>query len=427
MKILFLTQLLPYPLVGGPKIRAYYMLRYLAERHQVTLVSFTRPDDKPEDIAHLQQFCETVHAVPMRRSVFKNGQSALQGLITRQPMVIWRDRLPEMAALIQHLVDVTPFDAVHADQTSMAQYGLLAKKAHPPGKRPFTILDQHNAMYLLVARQAQHERSFLQRRLWQREARAFRKYEKQLCRAYDRILTVTGEDKTALLNLFSVQESRRINARMTPLPICVEPQTQPILPREDQTPQILYLGTMFWPPNVEGALWFANQVLPRVLLKVPQAKFTIAGKNPPPEVEALARVDSPLAGHITITGFVPDAGPLLARSRVFVVPLLAGGGMRVKILDAWQWGIPLVSTSIGAEGIHTQPGKNILLADDPQAFADAVVALLSDVNLARRLRENGRSWVEENYNWRTTYRRLDDIYVQVDRIYHGHKIHEELM
>ena len=146
---------------------------------------------------------------------------------------------------------------------------------------------------------------------------------------------------------------------------------------------------------------------------MPQARFTIAGKNPPPEVQALAATSSPLAQHIEVTGFVPDPQFLLATSRVFVVPLLAGGGMRVKILDGWQWGLPIVSTTIGAEGIQSEPGQNILLADEPEAFAAAVVRILQDDALACRLRENGRSWVESHYNWREVYQRVDELYYRL--------------
>jgi glycosyltransferase involved in cell wall biosynthesis len=161
---------------------------------------------------------------------------------------------------------------------------------------------------------------------------------------------------------------------------------------------------MFWPPNVEGVLWFAGEVLPRVLEQVPEAQFTVAGKRPPDAVRALA------GSNVDVVGYVTDPTPLLARSQVFIVPLLAGGGMRVKILDGWQWGLPIVSTTIGAEGIRTRPGENILLADEPRAFADAVVRLLKDSDLRNSLRENGRRWVEQEYNWRQVYSRVDSIY-----------------
>jgi glycosyltransferase involved in cell wall biosynthesis len=413
-RILFLTQVLPYPLYGGAKIRGYYMLRSLAAEHEVTLVSFTRADDRAEDIAHLRGQCDVVHTVPMERSVVKDGRSFLGSAINGKPAVILRDRLPAMEATLARLVAEAPFDAIHADQTSMAQYGLFARDCHAEGKRPSTVLDQHNALYLVVQRQAEHERGRLRQHLWRREARLLAQYEATLLGDYDTILTVTAEDKEALLRLLPREAAGRLAGRIKVVPICVDPaEREMIEPIDQEPPRILHLGTMFWPPNIEGVLWFAEHVLPRVLDEVPEAVFTIAGKNPPPEVRALADKASPTGAHVEVTGFVADPLPLLAASRVFVVPLLAGGGMRVKILDAWLWGLPVVSTQIGAEGLLTRPGENILLADDRQEFAAAVVRVLSEQEMAFRLRENGRKWVERHYNWREVYRNLDSVYGQV--------------
>ena len=166
---------------------------------------------------------------------------------------------------------------------------------------------------------------------------------------------------------------------------------------------------MFWPPNVEGVLWFARQVWPKITAQLPQATFTIAGKNPPAEIRALTKGQAG-SSAIKVTGYVPDPQPYLQQAGVFIIPLLSGGGMRVKIVDAWRWGLPIVSTSIGAEGIRCKPGENILIADDPDAFSKAVIQVLAEPDLAERLKANGRSWVEDHYEWRTTYAAWDTIY-----------------
>ena len=415
LKILFLTQVLPYPLVGGAKIRAYYMLKYLVERHQVTLVSFVRDDDGQDEIAHLRQFCHAVHTIPMSRSQLKNGWSLLQSLAGKEPLIILRDRLPEMEKMLQGVVETTSFDVIHADQTSMAQYALFARDASDEGVRPRILLDQHNALYLLVQRQARYERGWLKRLLWTRESLLLSEYEATLLREFDEILTVTANDCEALLDLLDEQGRIQRGEHITVLPICVDPANQPLLPQEAPTTKIIHLGTMFWPPNIEGVLWFANEVLPQIVTAVPDAAFVVAGKDPPHEVMALTSPASPLAAHVQVTGFVADPDPLLAGSQVFVVPLLAGGGMRVKILDAWQWGLPVVATTIGAEGILKRLGENILLADEPQAFADAVIGVLTDPELANKLRRNGRDWVEQHYDWNLEYKNLDGIYRRLER------------
>ncbi|MDT8307195.1 MAG: glycosyltransferase family 4 protein [Anaerolineae bacterium] len=416
MKILFLTQVLPYPLVGGPKIRAYYMLRHLAQQHEVTLVSFVRTDDRPEDVAHLAQVCAAVHTVPMVRSRLRDGRALLASLLSGQPAAITRDRVPAMERLLARLVRETAFDVVHADQTAMAQYALHASdQSAAQGHRPRTLLDQHNAMYLLVARQAAFERGPA-RLIWRREARLFRSYELGLLRDFDHILWVTEDDLEAAARL-AVAEGDNVafdRAKQTVVPICVDPQgVEAVVPAADAA-EIVHLGTMFWPPNVEGVLWFAEQVLPLLLRELPDAHLTVAGKGPPPAVQALAEPGSPLCGHVDVAGFVPDARPLLQQTRAFIVPVRAGGGMRVKIVDGWQWALPVISTTIGAEGIQTRNGENILLADSPEAFAAAVVRVLTDDRSAAALRANGRRWVETHYNWRTVYPALvDPVYKQL--------------
>jgi glycosyltransferase involved in cell wall biosynthesis len=319
-----------------------------------------------------------------------------------------------MKTMLQGLVNTTTFDVIHADQTSMAQYALFGRDASVKGKRPRILLDQHNALYLLVQRQARYERDRVKRLLWTREARLLSQYESTLLREFDEVITVTTNDREALLDLLDEQEGLRRGEHITAVPICVDPANQPLLPREAPTTKIIHLGTMFWPPNIEGVLWFANEVLPRIVTAVPDAAFIVAGKDPPHEVTALTSPASPLSAHVQVTGFVADPDPLLAGSQVFVVPLLAGGGMRVKILDAWQWGLPVVSTTIGAEGILKRPGENILLADEPQVFADAVIRVMTEPELANKLRRNGREWVEQHYDWKIVYKNLDPIYRRLE-------------
>jgi glycosyltransferase involved in cell wall biosynthesis len=166
---------------------------------------------------------------------------------------------------------------------------------------------------------------------------------------------------------------------------------------------------MLFLPNVEGVLWFARCVLPLVAEKVPGVKFTIVGKNPPPAVRALES-ESGSTAVIQVTGYAADPQPFLESAGVFIIPLLSGGGMRVKILDAWRWGLPVVSTPVGAEGIEVRDGENILIAETAEAFAQSISRVLTDPELNQTLRENGRRWVEEHYHWQKTYTAWDKVY-----------------
>jgi glycosyltransferase involved in cell wall biosynthesis len=331
-----------------------------------------------------------------------------KGLLTGLPMVIARDEMAEMTALLESLTRETAFDVVHADQLSTAGYGQDAAHAVAAahgGQSPRTLLDEHNAIYLLTKRMAATERHPLRRLIMAREARAFVRYEATMLRAYDAVLTVTEEDLqylTAICHLPAASCQRKF----TVLPICVDSEQTAVVPRRPGgPPTILHLGTMFWPPNVTGVLWFAAEVLPRVQAVVPDARFVVVGKNPPREVLALQ--EDP---RIEVTGYVEDPTPYLAAADAFVVPLHAGGGMRVKILDAWLWGVPVVTTPIGAEGIDVLDMSNVLLAGDAPAFAEATARLLTDPQMNARLRVTGRAFVEERYAWQAVYPKVDEIY-----------------
>ena len=395
--ILFLTELLPYPLVAGPKIRAYYVLRQLAARHQVTLLSFVRPDDRTEDVAHLETFLSGVHTVPMRRSWAQNVGAVLVSLVTGQPAIIHREEIGAMQRRVKELLVQGQFDAVHADQITMAQYGLLDK-----GMQVRRVLDQHNATFRIVERLAQDEGKWLMRIFLEREARTFARYEADVCQQYDQVTFVTEEDRQLLA---ARMEPGSLKRRSSVIPICVDPDAVKGVAPIGTPFRVTHIGSMYWPPNVEGLTWFQEEVWPQVRASVPEARLTLIGKNPSESILAWGQQQD-----IDVLGYVENLAPYLAETAVFIVPLKAGAGMRVKILDAWCWGLPVVSTTIGAEGIDIQEGENILIADTADRFAQALVEAVSDAELQWRLRANGRRWVEERYDWRRIYPAWDEVY-----------------
>lgn len=395
MNLLFLTQVLPYPLDAGPKTRAYYVLRHLAQGHRVTLLSFVRETDRPGALDHLRTFCDAVHTVRMRRSRLRDAQHLARSLGANTPFLIARDTVPEMAARVRQLVGSGEFDAVHADQLWMAPYALLARDAAPPHRRPALVLDQHNAVFQIPRRLAHDESNIFKRRVLELEARKLLRYEGEVCGRFDHVAWVTREDRTAL---------PAVTSPSTIIPICVDPHNQPPLPHRQDAHRVTFLGGLHWPPNAEGMAWFAREVWPQVQAQAPEAVLTVIGKNPPQELIELS------GSHVEVTGYVGDPRPYLEETAAFIVPLHAGGGMRVKILDAWLWGLPLVTTTIGGEGIDVRDGVNALVADSPDALAAAVLDLLREPEQAAQLAAAGRATVEDQYNWHTVYRAWDTIY-----------------
>jgi glycosyltransferase involved in cell wall biosynthesis len=399
-RILFLTELLPYPLVSGAKIRAYFVLKHLARRHRVTLLSFTRPEDSPEDIAHLSSFLDRAYTVPMQRSLLRDVRAGLVSVTTGLPAIIAREEIAAMRRKVLELLATGRFDAVHADQIPMARYGLLPAPAG--SARIPRVLDQHNATFRLLERFAANEPRFWKRALLRREASAFARYEPEICRRYDHVAFVTAEDRRTLEGRMGPGS---LDGRSSVIPICVD--TEAVAPATPAASphRVTLLGTMFWPPNIEGFDWFHRNVWPAVLAGAPAARLTAIGKRPPERLLALHGREG-----VEVPGYVPDLTPCLAETAAFIVPLLSAGGMRVKIVDAWCRGLPVVSTSIGVEGIECRDGENILLADTPEAFASSLLRVLTEPSLNRALRANGRRWVEQRYEWRRVYGAWDEIY-----------------
>jgi glycosyltransferase involved in cell wall biosynthesis len=401
VKILLLTQVLPYPPDSGPKVKTWNVLKYLAERadegypYEVTLVSFTR-GDQSTDVAHLQRYCRSVHTVPMERSLMRDGLAMTRSLFTGLPWMVVRDDRVGMRRLVDRLARKSSFDIVHADQLNMAQYALRVRGA-------FKVLDAHNALWLLYKRLAATMRPGLKKWLLGRDWRLLKRYEGELVRSFDAVLAVTKEDETSLL------EAAGVDRDITVIPIAVDTDEVRPLARQPDANHILHIGTMYWPPNIDGVRWFLREVYPIIRRQRPDVVFDIVGSRPP---QSLQKISEAGVG-INVTGYVTDPTPYLEQAGVFIVPLRAGGGMRVKILNALAQGLPVVSTSLGAEGIAVRNGEHILLADQPADFAAAVVSLLEDPALVARLSRNGRRLAEEVYDYRVVCRSLDQVYGQL--------------
>ena len=405
MNILFLTQVLPYPLDAGPKIRAYYVLRHLAETgHRVVLASFVREDDRPEYLAHLRRYCSEVHALRMPRSRTRDALVLAYSLISRRSFLLARDWAPSMARLLERIAAGSPlFDAVHADQLWMAPYALFARRLAPAGRRPMTVLDQHNAVFKIPARLAWAETRRWKRVLLDIEAKNLARHERALCRQFDTVVWVAGEDRQAMD--VQLEDSAARNGSQFVIPIGLDLSTRTLPCKRDGRHRVTFMGGLHWPPNAEGVHWFCREIWPEIRSRLPGAVLTIIGRDSRKMLGAAMRDPS-----IEAMGYVADPVPYLAETGVFIVPLRAGGGLRVKILDAWSWELPVVSTGIGAEGLRVRHGENLCLADEPASFASAVVEIMNNPSLAAHLAREGRRTLEQYYDWRKAYRAWDRIY-----------------
>ncbi len=392
MNILLLTQVLPYPPDAGPKIHILNKIQHLARRHSITLVSFIRPGEE-RYLSELQKICTSVHTVEIRRSRARDLFYLARSIVSGQSFLVLRDRSPAMSALVRRLVQSRAFDLVHVDQLNMAQFadGWVSCPR---------ILDEHNATWTIPHRMYRSQSWGPRKLVLWLEWRKLQAYERRVCQQYDRVVVLSQEDLSAL----KCPDDRADRFRV--IPIAIDTRAEKHIPRNTLSKNLISIGSMLYPPNAEGVLWFARHVFPRIRAQIPDVTFTIVGNRPPLEVVQLT--DS-LPG-ICVTGYVPSVAPYIARSAVMIVPLLSGSGMRWKILQGFAWGIPIVSTSMGCEGFGVNNDEHLIIADESETFADGVIRLLRDPALGTRLAANARAFAEKNHDADVVYGALDELY-----------------
>lgn len=395
MKVLLLTQVLPFPPDSGPKIKTLNVIKYLAQQHDITLVSFVR-GDQTTDVQELRTYCRSIHTVQMVRNPLRDGWALIKSLFSDDPWVMVRDDIREMHQLIARLSNESSYDIVHADQLNMGQYALRLT-----GMRK--ILDTHNALWLLYKRLWQTMKTGPRKFLLGRDWKLLRRYEARLCQEFDHVLAVSEEDRAALINAVGQPVD------ITVIPIAIDTDALKPVTRGRDSDHILYMGTMYWPPNIDGVSWFIHEVWPLIRAQRPNLIFDVVGARPPQEFLEFNKLDT----GIHVTGYVKDTAPYLKKAGLMIVPLRAGGGMRVKILEALALGLPVVSTSLGCEGIALENGQHVLIADTPSEFARAILQLLDNHALADELGRNGRNLIETSYDYRIACSPLDKVYKKI--------------
>ncbi len=275
-----------------------------------------------------------------------------------------------------------------------------ALRQAPPGERfPVLIVDSHNIDYDLARQYASISGNFVRRLYAAANWRKLRREELETYRDADGVYLCSVADERRLLD--QVPEAR---TAVVPNAADVEYyQPRPADPRPDGR-TVVFFGLLSYRPNVDGVIYFIQNVWPYITAAHPQARCKIIGGSPPPSVIALA------GPRIELTGFVPDLRPHLAEAAAVVVPLRLGGGTRLKIIEAMAMGKAIVSTSLGSEGIEAVSGRDLLVEDQPEAFANAVNRLLAEPSLAAHIGLSARQLVEQRYTWSTAARTLEEFY-----------------
>jgi sugar transferase (PEP-CTERM/EpsH1 system associated) len=385
MRILWLKTELLHPLDKGGKIRTYHMLRGLREHAHVTFLTLADGSADQDARRNASEYCDELLAVPFSPPV--KGTPAyyaalLGNLASRLPYAVARYRSPAMSAAITRAVRDRRIDLVVCDF-------LVSAINFPGGLSVPAMLFQHNVEAAIWARHVQVARSLMMRAYMGEQWRRMRAFEQRQCQRFDHVVAVSEADRDAFRAQYGVP-------RVSAIPTGVDVDFfHPSATAKPASTEIVFVGSMDWMPNIDAVTWFVTDVLPLVRRQVSDASLTIVGRDPTPTVrELVARVPG-----VTVTGTVPDVRPYLERAALVVVPLRVGGGTRLKIFEAMAMEKAVVSTQIGAEGLPVQGGEELLLADDSPSFAAAVVSLLRDEAMARRLGEAAAARVRRDFGW----------------------------
>jgi len=394
MRVLMVTLGLPYPPDSGTRIRDFNILRQLSSRFKVCLCSLLT-EELPPNSEELRQYCETIETF-RPSSAFAPWAALFRGWGHSRPLATRPYYFQGMAEKIQHILESRSVDLVQIEHSFLACY----RDAIPPESVCRTILSFHNLGSLQYRRIASLKTGILPQLGFMAKAALMRGWEGKIASCFDRSLVVSGKER----DLLQV-ENPALHVSVIENGVDCE-RFQP-LPEPSLGANLLFLGVLSYPPNTDGVLWFTREIWPQIRGQMPGAKLNIAGHSPPAAMQRLNSIEG-----VSVKGFVKEPLTLYGGSSVVIVPLRAGGGTRLKILEAMAFGRLVVSTSVGCEGLEVVSGEHLIVADTPHDFAAGVVRALNDPELRQRITAKARKLVETHYSWENIGRKLVDVYLE---------------
>jgi glycosyltransferase involved in cell wall biosynthesis len=396
MRILFITTRLPHARVASGHVIVYERIRRLAQRgHEIGLAVFDDPSsaDHAEEVRPLLREMEIVP----RPAPHSHLRGALDIAFSSVPPYFYNFRSEEMMVRVGEMMERTGYHIAMAEFSAMGQYLFRNRRLSAVRK----IISCHYSIatsYRKVADLMQYSARGIRSRL---SLRGLLRYEVDMYRSVDKVLALTAQERFAL-------QRYDPHLRVAVIPCGVD--TKYFQPAKDGVEDcILFTGHFEAEPNRDAVMWFAHRVWPELKRKWPSLQFYVVGPGASPEIRDLMRRDK----AIIVTGEVEDLRPFMRKAKVFICPVRLGSGLRVKILEAMAAGVPVVSTSLGAEGIPLHTGDNGVLADTPQMMAESILLLLQDDTLRGSIARQARSLVEDRFAWDRGIDMLEDVFAEV--------------
>lgn len=395
MNILFLTTKLPYPPDSGAKIRDFNLIKEISKEHGVSLISFIEDEEQNKNLGFLNPYCKSIEVVKEKGKI-----SLLAGifisLFTNKPFTIAKFYSSRMKQKIRVALSNNKFDLIHCSHLHMAQYVENVKNIPK-------ILDEHNIESFVIKRYLKEQRNLIKKIfVFFLQYLKLVGYESRIAQKFDHCFVVSEVDKK---NLESIAPSASLSVVSNGVDLNrYKPQETDAQPNS-----LIYTAVMDWFPNEDAMVYFYDKIWPFVKKEIKDVHLCIVGRNPSNKIVSLSRRGE----NIMVTGYVEDVRPYIAKSSVYIVPLRIGGGSRLKILEAMAMGKPVVSTSIGCEGLDVADNESILIANLPEEFSAKTAMLLRDSELRNKLGTNARKLVEDKYSWDIIGKRLNKIYDEV--------------
>jgi glycosyltransferase involved in cell wall biosynthesis len=393
--VLWLTYGLPWPTDRGGAIRYFNLIRQVATRYRVLLFAVLESAEEARHVPKLAPFCERVEWAVMRSgSAIARTRDFWEHLQRGQPLVNWPYCSRSLESKLRDLVSTGTINILQIEHSFLAHF----RDAVPDGSPCRTILSFHNFCET-------QSRSMLSMHVGAMEklgllAKAFlmRGWEARHAARFDRCLVVSE---------IEAQRLRAVAAgsAVSLVPNGVDTAALRPLPEAAAGKRLIFVGHLRYPPNLDAVRFLARHILPALRSRIPEARLTVVGEGTPRALREFAGRDD-----IELVGRASSPIPYYGNAHIAVVPLRAGGGTRLKILEAMALGRPVVSTSLGCEGLAVEDGKHLLIANDAEAFAAAVARLLTDRALAARLTQQARALVERDYDWTGIAEQLFRVY-----------------
>lgn len=398
MKLLFLTPQLPYPPHQGTTLRNFNIIKHLASRHEIHLLSFGAPGELQD--SPLREFCARIEIVsPPARSM---PRRAFETFLHPLPDMARRLHSSALAEKLDALLIENTYQVVQIEGIEMANFWLERNSKQIPN----LVFDDHNAEWTLQKTAYETDRQNPGR--WHAalyswiQYNKLRRFERLVCLQSFAVVAVSGPDADAIASLdpaikpIVIPNGVDCDYYVPSDGVCAKPLAEL---------SAVFTGKLDFRPNIDACVWFASEILPLLQSQIPLAHVSFVGQKPSPAVQALASRQG-----IEVTGFVPDTRPYIADAAVYVVPLRMGSGTRLKVLEAMAMGKAIVSTTFGVSGIECAHGREVWIADDADSFARAVAALMRDGPRARELGANARKLAVEKYDWGKLVPAFDTIY-----------------